>query len=115
MIVRRRFRFESAHRLPKHPGKCQQLHGHSFVLTVSVERPVDPATGMAVDFGDVKRVVHEAVIDRVDHRYLNEFLEDPTAERIAVWIWNRLVEPLPGLCAIELHETENCSVIYRGE
>ena len=46
---------------------------------------------------------------------LNEVMDNPTAELIAVWIWRRLSGVLPGLVEIELQETENCSVIYRGE
>ena len=52
MIVRRRFEFEAAHRLPNHPGKCRELHGHSYGLFVKVDRPVDDTSGMAIDFSD---------------------------------------------------------------
>ena len=115
MRVKRRFAFEAAHRLPMHPGKCRELHGHSYVLVVTVERPVDRASGLAVDFGDLKRIVRREVVDVLDHRYLNDSIENPTAEVLAVWIWNRLRGPLSGLCEVELHETANCSVVYRGE
>jgi 6-pyruvoyltetrahydropterin/6-carboxytetrahydropterin synthase len=115
LIVRRVFDFESAHRLPNHPGKCRDLHGHSYRLVVSVDRSVDPASGMAIDFSDLKQVVREQVVDRLDHKYVNDFIDNPTAELMAVWIWNRLSETLPGLIEIELHETRNCSVVYRGE
>ena len=50
MIVRRSFDFEAAHQLPHHPGKCRELHGHSYRLVVSVNRPVDGHSGMAIDF-----------------------------------------------------------------
>ena len=115
MRVRRRFTFEAAHELPNHPGKCRRLHGHSYVLVVSVERVVEPRSGMAIDFGDLKRIVRAEVVDLLDHAYVNDLVENPTAEVMAVWIWNRLREVLSGLVEIELHETENCSVVYRGE
>jgi 6-pyruvoyltetrahydropterin/6-carboxytetrahydropterin synthase len=115
VIVRRRFEFEAAHRLPHHPGKCRELHGHSYVLRVAVERPVDAHSGMAIDFGDLKAVVRREVVDVLDHRYVNDLIDNPTAEVMAVWIWNRLQDLLPGLVEIELHETTNCSVVYRGE
>ena len=115
MRVRRRFDFEAAHELPQHPGKCRDLHGHSYELSVIVDRPVDPQSGMAIDFGDLKRIVRREVTDVLDHKTLNELIDNPTAELISVWIWNRLVEPLPGLVEIELRETRRCSVIYRGE
>jgi 6-pyruvoyltetrahydropterin/6-carboxytetrahydropterin synthase len=113
--VRRRFEFEAAHQLPRHPGKCRDLHGHSYTLVVSVDRPVDDETGMAVDFADLKQIVRQAVIDRLDHRYVNDLIENPTAERMSIWIWNELRPLLPGLVEIELHETSRCSVVYRGE
>jgi len=113
--VRRRFEFESAHLLPNHPGKCRNLHGHSYVLDVTVDRVVDSQSGMAIDFADMKMIVKAEVIDILDHKYINDIMENPTAEVMAVWIWKRLYRPLPGLVEIELHETRNCSVIYRGE
>lgn len=115
MRVRRRFGFEAAHRLPRHAGDCRELHGHSYTLVVSIEGPVDPRTGMVLDFADVKSVVRREVIDLVDHRDLNAVLDNPTAEELAVWIWNRLRGSLPGLVEVELRETRDCSVVYRGE
>ena len=115
MRVRRTFDFEAAHVLPNHPGKCRNLHGHSYRLAVSVDRPVDPATGMAIDFGDLKDLVRREVVSVLDHRHVNDLIDNPTAEVMAVWIWRRLAPALPGLAEIELHETRSCSVIYRGE
>ncbi len=115
MRVRREFDFEAAHRLPDHPGACRELHGHSYRLVVTVERPVDPASGMAMDFTDLKKVVRREVVDVLDHRCVNDFVENPTAEHMVTWIWRRLVGSLEGLCELELHETRSCSVVYRGE
>ena len=114
MRVRRRFRFEAAHRLPRHPGKCRELHGHSYELVVIVERAVEPDSGIAIDFSDLKRVVREAVVSRVDHRCLNDLMENPTAELLAVWVWERLAPLLDGLVEIEIFETRDSSVVYRG-
>jgi len=63
--VRRRFRFEAAHELPNHPGKCRELHGHSFRLVVTVERPVEPESGMAIDFGDLRVGDSVMVVGRI--------------------------------------------------
>ena len=115
MIVRRRFEFEAAHHLPNHPGKCRELHGHSYELVVQVERPVDEMSGMVIDFSDLKSIVRERVESRLDHVCINDLIENPTAERIAIWIWVELKPALPGLQEIELSETSHCSVIYRGE
>ncbi len=115
MRVKVAFDFEAAHKLPNHPGKCRELHGHSYHLVVSVDRPVEPQSGMAIDFSDLKRVVKRDVVDRLDHTYVNDTIDNPTAEVMAVWIWNRLREPLHGLAEVELWETRNCAVVYRGE
>jgi 6-pyruvoyltetrahydropterin/6-carboxytetrahydropterin synthase len=115
MLVVREFRFEAAHQLPGHPGKCRNLHGHRYRLRVVCRAPVDPQTGLAIDFGELKRIVHERVVDRLDHAYLNEILPIPSAENIAVWIWDRLAGTELPLHEVEVHETDACSVVYRGE
>ena len=114
MKVKRIFDFEAAHELPNHPGKCRELHGHSYRLVVTVDRPVDPVSGIAIDFADLKRIVVDEAVSRLDHKYVNDLLDNPTAEVMAAWIWNRLAAPLPGLVEIELWETRKCSVVYRG-
>lgn len=115
MRVKVAFDFEAAHKLPHHPGKCKELHGHSYHLVVSVDRPVSLESGMAIDFGDLKKIVRAEVVDRLDHTYVNDKIDNPTAEVMAAWIWNALREPLPGLAEVELWETRSCAVVYRGE
>lgn len=114
MRVRRRFRFEAAHSLPHHPGACRGLHGHSYELDVMVEGAVDGATGLVLDFAELKQAVGREVLERLDHKLLNEVLDNPTAERVTLWIWERLASALPGLVEVELHETRDCSVVWRG-
>ncbi len=114
MRVKATFDFEAAHRLPHHPGKCRELHGHSYRLVVTVERPVSAATGIAIDFADLKQIVRCSVVDPLDHTYVNDRIDNPTAEVMAAWIWSALREPLPGLAEIELWETRSCAVVYRG-
>ena len=70
---------------------------------------------MAIDFADLKKVVRREVVDRLDHKFVNDLIDNPTAEVMAVWIWNALREPLPGIAEVELWETRSCSVVYRGE
>jgi 6-pyruvoyltetrahydropterin/6-carboxytetrahydropterin synthase len=115
MIVRREYRFEASHTLPGHRGACRHLHGHSYRFQVSLEIPLDTETGMTMDFADIDKVVERVVLATVDHRHLNEIMPNPTAELIAVWIWQALQGELPGLAQIELWEVEGCSVVYRGE
>ncbi len=108
------FHFAAAHRLPRYDGPCSRVHGHNYRFLVGVEGEVDPASGMIADFGDIKRAVHEKVIARVDHRSLDEVLENPTAENIARWIWESLQGSLPGLAEVRLYELPDSCVTYRG-
>ncbi|HUZ48290.1 MAG TPA: 6-carboxytetrahydropterin synthase QueD [Candidatus Dormibacteraeota bacterium] len=119
MQIRKHFRFEAAHVLPYHSGKCARMHGHSYRLEVAVRGPLQsqgPARGMIEDFDTIKRVVHEHVIDALDHQTLNDLIENPTAEHIAMWIWKRLDPALPGLDELVLWETANsCAVLRRSD
>jgi 6-pyruvoyltetrahydropterin/6-carboxytetrahydropterin synthase len=108
------FYFAAAHRLPRYEGPCFRLHGHNYKFFVAVEGAVDPATGMITDFGKLKEVVGEHVLARVDHRNLNDVLDNPTAENIARWIWETLAPHLPGLVEVRLYEIPDCCVTYRG-
>jgi 6-pyruvoyltetrahydropterin/6-carboxytetrahydropterin synthase len=108
------FRFAAAHVLPRYEGPCSRLHGHNYRFLVAVEGEVDPKSGMVADFGDIKRVVEEQVLARVDHRSLNDLLENPTAENIVRWIWETLAPELRGLTEIRLYEIPDSCVTYRG-
>lgn len=111
------FTFEAAHALPTFPAdhKCRRLHGHSFRVEVHVAGEVDPALGYLVDFGRISAAC-EPLRERLDHRYLNEIegLENPTAENLARWIWERLRSELPLLAAVVIHETCTSRCEYRG-
>jgi 6-pyruvoyltetrahydropterin/6-carboxytetrahydropterin synthase len=108
------FTFAAAHRLPRYDGPCFRMHGHNDRFVVALEGEVDPRTGMIADFGEVKRIVQEQVLARVDHRNLNDVLENPTAENIARWIWEVLEGHVPGLAAVRLYEIPDSCVTYRG-
>lgn len=108
------FQFAAAHRLPRYDGPCSRLHGHNYRFVIGVEGDVAPRTGMIADFGEVKRIVGEQVLARVDHRSLNDLLENPTAENIARWIWESLDGRLAGLAEVRLHEIPDSCVVYRG-
>lgn len=119
MQIRKSFTFEAAHVLPFHPGKCARMHGHSYRLEVAIEGPLQaegPAAGMVEDFEVVSRRVKAAVIEPLDHTTLNDLIENPTAERILVWIWERLYGELPGLVECRLWETRTAyAVITKGD
>lgn len=118
MEVFREFTFDAAHRLENLPEghKCARMHGHTYRLVVHIGGPIDERVGWIVDFAEIKRVTRD-VIAPLDHHVLNEVpgLEQPTAERIAAWIWHRLKERLPGLRRVVLWENANSGVTYSGE
>lgn len=115
--IRWEFTFEAAHRLPNVPSdhKCSRLHGHSYMARVYVAGPIDPNAGWIIDFANIKDAC-KPVIARLDHYYLNEIpgLENPTSERLAVWIWRELEASLPLMSAIEVSETCTSGCVYRG-
>jgi len=112
------FRFEAAHLLPNVPEghKCRRLHGHSYVVDLAVQGEVEEKSGWLVDFAEISSV-GKPVFDVLDHFYLNDIagLENPTAEVIARWIWDRLKPKLPILESITIRETCTSACVYRGK
>lgn len=130
----RKTHFNAAHRLhnPEKPdawnrktfGKCNSpnFHGHNYHLEVTVAGEPDAERGYVIDLGDLKRVVHERVIEKVDHHNLNrdvDFMDGvlPSTENFAIAIWNQLEGALPSgrLHRVRLYETERNLVDYYGE
>lgn len=103
--ITKAFTFEAAHVLPRHPGKCSRMHGHSYLLEVTVTGPVQEHDGMVIDFDALATQVKELVIARVDHRLLNELVENPTAENLALQFWSWMSDAGLELASITLHET----------
>lgn len=134
IYVTRRETFNSAHRVFKSGlsdeenfklfGNCSNpnWHGHNYVLEVVVAGEIDPETGYVIDLKILKKIIRENVIDKVDHRNLNievDFMKNiqPSAENIAVQIWNQLEDKIPAgrLFSVKLYETENNYFEYKGE
>jgi 6-pyruvoyltetrahydropterin/6-carboxytetrahydropterin synthase len=111
------FTIEAAHRLPHVPEghKCARLHGHSFRIELHVGGEPDPRLGWVIDFADLK-AAFMPVYERLDHHYLNDIdgLENPTSERLAVWIWEQLKPAVPQLSEVVVHETCTSGCRYRG-
>lgn len=82
--VIRQYDFDAAHVLAWHQGKCARLHGHTYRLEVTVARPLDDR-GVVMDFAEVDEIVDWHVLAILDHRHLNDVLENPTAERVATY------------------------------
>lgn len=101
--------------------KCFTLHGHNYQLEVVLYGDIDQLTGYVYDLKQLKHIVHETILARFDHQYLNELDEFhdiiPTAENIAMVIFNTLKQTAIGniLDKIILHETSKHSVTYTGD
>jgi 6-pyruvoyltetrahydropterin/6-carboxytetrahydropterin synthase len=108
------YTFAAAHRLPRYQGRCFNMHGHNYRLRVSLRGEPDPYSGIFIDYGDVDAVVKERVLDQCDHATLNDFIENPTAELVASWIWSRLDGKLRGLVEVRLWEIPTACCVYRG-
>ena len=120
--VTRRFEFAAAHYLPDHKGLCKNMHGHNYVLEVTVEGEIGVG-GMVVDFTDLKLQVRD-VLANLDHKVVNDVMESyamsgaPTAENMIGWIWDEIVKvfgdqvpsPKYWLYNLRLYETPNCWV-----
>ncbi len=133
VYITRKAHFSAAHRLENPAwspeknrevfGKCASpnYHGHNFYLWVTLRSEVDPATGMVMNFKDLKRIVNEVIIEAVDHKNLNEdvpFLRgiNPTAENLAIAFWDQLAPHFPPgvLYKLTLYETDHNIVEYYG-
>ena len=134
VTVCRKEHFNAAHRLHNKSwsakknaevfGKCNlpNYHGHNYNLEVKVRGKVDPDTGYVIDMKDLKEIIRREVTDRFDHKNLNLDVEEfrslnPTAENIAIVIWNLIRKQLePSLdLKVVLYETERNFVEFDGE
>lgn len=132
--VSRKAHFNAAHRLYRKDwsdeknaqvfGKCNNphFHGHNYELEVSVTGEIDPETGFVIDMKDLKYLIREQVEQYMDHKNLNTQVAEfktlnPTAENIAVVIYNRLRPHLKNTLDLEvvLYETPRNFVTYTGE
>ncbi|GFR34705.1 6-carboxytetrahydropterin synthase QueD [Thermobrachium celere] len=132
LSVSKEFTFEAAHMLSEHEGECKNLHGHSYKLIVEATGEIQ--NGMVIDFKDLKNIVKETIIDKIDHSfiYFNNSKDDvehkiaevlkgagkkifevnyrPTAENMAMHFYNILNDNLKykGLkvVSIILYETQ---------
>ena len=95
------FKFDAAHFLPEHKGKCADIHGHTYRLEVTVARTdcdvvaSGSSAGMVLDFGDLKEIVQREIIEKVDHKMLNDVLPfRKTAENMVVYFYEVLEQQL---------------------
>ena len=133
VTVSRKAHFNAAHKLFRSDwtdeknsevfGKCsnKNFHGHNYELIVSLTGEIDNETGYVYDLGKLKNIVKNEVEDYLDHKNLNLDIDDfksknPSAENIAVLIYNRLIKYFDDKyqLKITLYETPRNFVEYRG-
>ena len=131
--ITRQVHFNSAHRL-FNPAKSQRWndekyglctnplwHGHNYVLEVTVRGQPDAETGYVMDLGDLKRILHRAVVDKCDHHNLNEDVDflrgiNPSTENLVIAFWNEIAPYIRvgRLHCVRLYETPRNFAEYFG-
>ena len=106
-------------------GKCanRNWHGHNYELHVTVKGKPDPHTGFIIDVKNLSKIIHEHVIEHLDHRNLNldvDFIPkgtQPTTENLVMLIWKQLQPHIQSgrLYEIRLFETDKIYATYNGE
>ncbi len=134
MLITRRERFNSAHRLFRDEwskeknfnffGKCSNWHGHNYDLFVTVKGTVNEETSFVVNLKELSRIIKQNIIEKLDHKNLNidvDFLKNKivSSENIAIAIWGeiepKIIELGVDLYCIKLVETENNFIEYYGK
>lgn len=97
----KRFEISGAHKLAlNYESKCQNLHGHNWIITVYCQSKTLDANGMVIDFKTAKEVISQ----QLDHKYINEVVDfNPTAENLAKWICDQI----PHCYKVTVQESEN--------
>ena len=115
--------FAAAHQLREYRGKCENLHGDNYKVRVTVAGERLDATGLLVDFVELKRLMR-MVIEKLDHKYLNELAPfdvlNPSAENMAKFFHDEIAAGLDRaarvpvrLAEIRIWETETSTATYR--
>ena len=104
--VIKRMEISASHSLNlSYPSKCENLHGHNWIITVFCRSAQLNDDGMVVDF----TVIKDQIKGKLDHKNLNEVLPfNPTAENIARWI----CEQIPHCVKVEVCESEGNMAVY---
>ena len=91
------FSFEAAHALGGYDGPCREIHGHSYRLFVTIKGepstdPMNPKQGMVMDFGVLKKIVHEEIISRFDHALVLRSSADKELLKLLTAQFDNLIE-----------------------
>ena len=102
-------------------GKDFNIHGHNYVLEVSITGPIDPGSGWLVDLQKLNKVVKSNVVDLLDHSQIETDIDwfkgvQPSSENILIWIWEQIAPYLESglLHRLRLVETHSIHTDYYG-
>ena len=103
--------FSAAHKLPHYKGPCHDLHGHTWKTIFIIEGPIQQ-DGMVCDFKVIKKLLDENL---PDHQFLNDWVENPTAENLAQYLFDKISQKLAAknliLQSVEVWESDNAAAI----
>ena len=99
--IMKRFEVSGAHKLAlNYESKCQNLHGHNWIITVHCQSKTLNPDGMVIDFKAAKEIISQ----QLDHKYINDVVDfNPTAENLAKWICDQI----PNCYKVTVQESEN--------
>ncbi|OOH85744.1 6-carboxytetrahydropterin synthase QueD [Pasteurellaceae bacterium 15-036681] len=128
--IAKEFSFDMAHMLDGHDGKCKNLHGHTYTLQVEISGELyqnGPKNGMVMDYSDLKSIVKEHILDKMDHAFIYDLTSEKerkvasllndldsktfgisartTAEQMAKYIFDTLTEVGLPVSLVRLWET----------
>lgn len=133
LYITRKEHFSSSHKLENPDlssakneeifGKCNNFHGHNYYIEVTLCGTPEPDSNYVMDLKLLKKIIHEEILDKVDHKFLNEVDMFkgiiPTTENMAIIFWKALETKVRRenvkLYSIKLYETDKNYVEYRGE
>ena len=94
-ILSKSFVFSAAHYLDRYKGECSNLHGHNWRVIVKIKGEILNDIGILVDFKEIKEIIKSTIMNRLDHKYLNQCLPlNPTAENLSAWIFGQISDEL---------------------
>jgi 6-pyruvoyltetrahydropterin/6-carboxytetrahydropterin synthase len=133
VLLTRRVTFSSSHRLHAAQlsdsenkrifDKCNHIngHGHNYVLYITIQGAPDPVTGMIINIVELRDIIEQTVLSKVDHKHLNLDIDifktvNPTVENMVLVFWDWISAALPDgmLYELKLYETENNIAVFRG-
>jgi len=106
-FLKKRLEIAGSHSLNlNYESKCQNVHGHNWIITIYCKSEKLDENGMIIDFSEIKKIVNI-----LDHNHINNYIKQPTAENIAEWLFREI----PFCYQVDVQESENNIVTYKAD